>query len=283
MTNYKETSVSKTFTDAGFIKMGPRFFNPMGGCILIRTGDTLTLVAPGLESSTVQEPGFDNKRITGYLRTIADNHPEYFLASGKIVEYTGSYGADTWGTGVALFRRDQISEVAGFYKEEGLVTEGIGIEIMGIPHYAIYIKDGLQNDFLDWINENEHKETVSTAEHLGAPGATSGVNKTTEAINKLKEETKAKERQRAISSLKRFLNEKFTGTQAFNTEDLAGDSKKTVYHRDGIKVLYCSNWDYLEIFGLSTEEFKDLLKDPNDFFGDHIRIFSSEEMGYGVK
>lgn len=217
MTNYKETSVSKTFTDAGFIKMGPRFFNPMGGCILIRTGDTLTLVAPGLESSTRQEPDFNNRRITGYLRTIADNHPEYFLASGKIVECTDSYGADTWGTGVALFRRDQILEVAGFYKEGGLVTECIGIvEIMGIPHYAIYIKDGLQNDFLDWINENEHKETVSTAEHLGAPGATSDVNKITEATNKLKEETKAKKRQRVIHSLKRFLSEKFTGTQALN-------------------------------------------------------------------
>ena len=80
-----------------------------------------------------------------------------------------------------------------------------------------------------------------------------------------------------ISKLKRFLQENYPNEQAFDCANWCGDSVRKVYNEDGIEVDYCYGYGYLEIFGLSNEEFQDLL-DPESFLGAHLRTFTEEEM-----
>lgn len=49
---------------------------------------------------------------------------------------------------------------------------------------------------------------------------------------------------------------------------------QNVYNQDGIKVDYCYYWDYLEIFGLTEEEFDDLTQ--KNVYG-FLRTFNEEE------
>ena len=62
-----------------------------------------------------------------------------------------------------------------------------------------------------------------------------------------------------INKLKRFLQENYPNIQAFDTRNIVGDYMITVYDEDGITVDYCPYYEYIEIFGLRYEEFKDLI------------------------
>lgn len=74
-----------------------------------------------------------------------------------------------------------------------------------------------------------------------------------------------------IYELKKFLQEEFPNEQAFNTRNIVGDSMETVYEKNGITVDYCYYYDYIEIFGLTDEEFEDLI----DNYG-HLKTFDVE-------
>ena len=80
-----------------------------------------------------------------------------------------------------------------------------------------------------------------------------------------------------LIKLKRFLQENYPNIQAFNCSGCAGDKLEEVYDDDGIEVLYCYGWNYIEIFGLDDDEFYSLL-DENSFLGSKLRTFSEEEM-----
>lgn len=62
-----------------------------------------------------------------------------------------------------------------------------------------------------------------------------------------------------IDKLKRFLQENYPNEQAFNTRNTAGDNMERVYDEDEIIVDYCYYYSYIEIFGLTDEEFEDLI------------------------
>lgn len=62
-----------------------------------------------------------------------------------------------------------------------------------------------------------------------------------------------------IEKLKKFLQKFYQNYQAFNTRNLASDAMVTVYTEDGIQVDEAFEWGYIEIFGLTEEEFKSLL------------------------
>ena len=66
-----------------------------------------------------------------------------------------------------------------------------------------------------------------------------------------------------ITKLRIFLiDNNYKDTQTFDTRNIIGDSMYTVYDEDGITVDYCYDYDYLEIFGLTKEEYislKDIL------------------------
>lgn len=76
-----------------------------------------------------------------------------------------------------------------------------------------------------------------------------------------------------IDKLKIFLQENYPNEQAFNTRNWIGDNMETVYDEDGIIVDYCYNYGYIEIFGLTDEEFEDLINNTG-----HLKTFDAEEM-----
>lgn len=62
-----------------------------------------------------------------------------------------------------------------------------------------------------------------------------------------------------IKRLVTFLTkENLLGWQTFNTRNIAGDPMRTIYREDGIIVDICYYWGYLEIFGLTEEEYQSL-------------------------
>ena len=62
-----------------------------------------------------------------------------------------------------------------------------------------------------------------------------------------------------IVKIKHFLTTKFPkGTQLFNSRNLVGDYMLTIYKEEGITIDWCEDWDYIEIFGVDSDEY-DLL------------------------
>lgn len=63
----------------------------------------------------------------------------------------------------------------------------------------------------------------------------------------------------AIKKLRDFIvNAGYKGKQTFDCRGIAGDSMTTIYNSDGITVDFCYYYDYLEIFGLTDEQYKSL-------------------------
>ena len=62
-----------------------------------------------------------------------------------------------------------------------------------------------------------------------------------------------------MEKLIEFLKKEFpNGIQMFNTRNLVGDQICTIYNEDGFVVDYCHGYEYIEVFGLSDEEFSRL-------------------------
>lgn len=62
-----------------------------------------------------------------------------------------------------------------------------------------------------------------------------------------------------VERLKNWLIENgYKGMQTFNTRNIVGDEMETIYSEDGIVVDICYHWYYLEIFGLTKEEYRGL-------------------------
>ena len=49
--------------------------------------------------------------------------------------------------------------------------------------------------------------------------------------------------------------------QAFTTKNIVGDFMVTIYNKDGIQVDYAPGYGYIEIFGLTDEEYEELEKE----------------------
>ena len=46
--------------------------------------------------------------------------------------------------------------------------------------------------------------------------------------------------------------------QVYNTGSIMPDPRKQVYNKDGVKILECSYYGYIEIFGITQEEYDSL-------------------------
>lgn len=65
-----------------------------------------------------------------------------------------------------------------------------------------------------------------------------------------------------IEKLIKFLKERFeNGMQMFDTPSLANDYRIPIYVEGDITVLYAPSWDYIEIYGISDEEFERVMKE----------------------
>ena len=67
-----------------------------------------------------------------------------------------------------------------------------------------------------------------------------------------------------IKKLIEFLKKKFpNGIQMFDTRNFVCDQMFTIYNEDGVVVDYCYEYEYIEVFGLSDEEFNILDSEIN--------------------
>lgn len=59
-----------------------------------------------------------------------------------------------------------------------------------------------------------------------------------------------------------FLKEYFDGEriQMFDTRNTVGDWMTTIYMNHGVTIDYCPSWLYIEIFGLTDEEFNSVME-----------------------
>lgn len=65
-----------------------------------------------------------------------------------------------------------------------------------------------------------------------------------------------------IEKLIKFLKERFeSGIQMLDTPSLVNDFRVPIYSEDDITVLYAPFWNYIEIFGISDEEFERVMKE----------------------
>lgn len=72
-------------------------------------------------------------------------------------------------------------------------------------------------------------------------------------------EKRCKMNNKAIKKLREFIvNGGYKGKQTFDRRGMAGDTMTTIYDEDGITVDFCYHYDYLEIFGLTDEQYKSL-------------------------
>lgn len=62
-----------------------------------------------------------------------------------------------------------------------------------------------------------------------------------------------------IIRLKRFLQKNHPNIQAYDYESPRGMKIYRVYDREGIIVNYIPDYEYIEIFGLTKDEFEDLI------------------------
>lgn len=67
-----------------------------------------------------------------------------------------------------------------------------------------------------------------------------------------------------MSKLIEFLKDRFPdGIQAFSTKGIGGDSMVTIYYDGGITVDFCPYYEYIEIFGLTKEQFEEVCEKAN--------------------
>ena len=65
-----------------------------------------------------------------------------------------------------------------------------------------------------------------------------------------------------VDDLITFLKREFpTGIQMFDTRNILGDTLTNIYDKDGICVDYCYGYEYIEIFGLTEEEFENVMRE----------------------
>ena len=64
---------------------------------------------------------------------------------------------------------------------------------------------------------------------------------------------------RRIDEVKFFLMDIFPNRiQIFNSRNVVGDSMYNIYDKDDIKVDYCHYYEYIEVFGVTEKEYKEL-------------------------
>ena len=69
-----------------------------------------------------------------------------------------------------------------------------------------------------------------------------------------------------IEKLIKFLKERFEdGIQMFDTPSLVNDFRLHIYSEDGITVLWAPGYEYIEIYGISSEEFDRVMKEAKGY------------------
>lgn len=101
------------------------------------------------------------------------------------------------------------------------------------------------DDALDYISREEYSDNMDVQEII-------------DKYEDMEDEEEDIEMNK-IEKLKNWLVKNgYKGMQTFNTRNIVGDEMETIYSEDGIVVDICYSWNYLEIFGLTKEEYQEL-------------------------
>ena len=69
-----------------------------------------------------------------------------------------------------------------------------------------------------------------------------------------------------IEKLIKFLKERFEdGIQMFDTPSLVNDFRFPIYSEDKITVLWAPYYEYIEIYGISSEEFDRVVREAKGY------------------
>ena len=69
-----------------------------------------------------------------------------------------------------------------------------------------------------------------------------------------------------IEKLIKFLKERFEdGIQMFDTPSIVDDFRVPIYSEDEITVLWAPYYEYIEIYGISDEEFERVMKEAKGY------------------
>ena len=69
-----------------------------------------------------------------------------------------------------------------------------------------------------------------------------------------------------IEKLIKFLKERFKdGIQMFDTPSMVDDFRVPIYNKDEITVLWATHYEYIEIYGISDEEFERVMKEAKGY------------------
>lgn len=55
------------------------------------------------------------------------------------------------------------------------------------------------------------------------------------------------------------------GIQMFNTPSIMGDYRISIYEADDIRVLFAPKYEYIEIYGISEEEFERVIRETGGY------------------
>ena len=66
-----------------------------------------------------------------------------------------------------------------------------------------------------------------------------------------------------FKEIKEFLKKyEEQGYQIYDSRNTVGDSMETVYNKDGVTIDECSYYGYVEIFGITKDEYDSLWEGP---------------------
>jgi len=69
-------------------------------------------------------------------------------------------------------------------------------------------------------------------------------------------------RQIVVKNIIEFLDKEFPeGIDMYNTRNIEGDIMATIYDKDGIQIDHCDEYRYIEIFGLTIPEFREVKRE----------------------
>lgn len=188
-----------------------------------------------LISSTIKEH-WEHKQVAEYLKKLKEY--QQLEEQGRLIKLPCKIGTEVYNT----TWWDDVQEK---------------VKVAGKTYYRTVHKHKVSKSTFGYYDIENFGETVFLTK--------------SEAEAKLKElgggevapkmDTKVANKENVISFLKKRSQNKI---QMFDTRNFVGDHMITIYDSNGVVIDYCPDYDYIEIFGLTDDEFAIVVEECGD-------------------
>lgn len=188
-----------------------------------------------LISSTIKEH-WEHKQVAEYLKKLKEY--QQLEEQGRLIKLPCKIGTEVYNT----TWWDDVQEK---------------VKVAGKTYYRTVHKHKVSKSTFGYYDIENFGETVFLTK--------------SEAEAKLKElgggevapkmDTKVANKENVISFLKKRFQNKI---QMFDTRNFVGDHMITIYDSNGVEIDYCPDYDYIEIFGLTDDEFAIVVEECGD-------------------